>query len=106
MTLSRLGVEGCVTLTNVLSKVRSASCISEGSNSGLLGGSGEGGRGPMGRRSEECWELEHELCRESLYRDGVVGLGVGVVDRRLAVSLAALDAGRVGCGGSSESEGQ
>jgi hypothetical protein len=55
MTLSdRKGVKGCETLTCMFSKGMSASGISEGSNSGLLGGKGEGARGPIGRRSDEC----------------------------------------------------
>jgi len=80
--------------------------ISEGNNSGLLGGNGEGDRGPIGRRSDECCDVERAWCVESIARIGVVDLGVGVVERRVAVSLDARDAGRVGCGGSSKTEGQ
>ena len=70
-----------MTLTIVFSKVMSMSGISEGNNSGLLGGNGEGDRGPIGRRSDECCDVERAWCVESIARIGVVGLGVGVVER-------------------------
>jgi hypothetical protein len=94
-----------VTLTSVLSKAMSISGISEGNNSGLLGGNGEGARGPIGRRSDECCDVEREWWVKSI-EIGVVDLGVGVVERKVAISLDARDAGRVGCGGSSKTEGQ
>ena len=50
----RAGVEGWVTSIRVFSKGVSTSGISDGSNNGLLGGNGEGERGPIGRRSDEC----------------------------------------------------
>jgi len=93
-----------VTSTSVFSKAMSVSGISEGNNSGLLGGNGEGGRGPIGRRSDECCDVERAWCGKS--RTGVAGLGVGVIERRVAVSLDARDAGRVGGEGSSRTEGQ
>lgn len=59
IALARDGVEGCDMLIGVLSG-GSMSGISEGNNMGLLGGKGEGGRGPRGRRSAECCEVERE----------------------------------------------
>lgn len=82
MTLSeRDGVEDCVRFTSVFSSVISASGISEGNINGLLGGNGEGARGPKGRLSAECVEDGRVGRGDSIPRDGVVGLGVGVVER-------------------------
>lgn len=74
-------------LTKVGSSIKSSSASPEGisvdgNTCGLLeGGSGEGVRGPMGRRSEEFRESERVLRAES----GVTGLigvvGLGVVER-------------------------
>ena len=82
VTLSeRDGVEGCVRFTSVPSSIISVSGISEGNINGLLGGNGEGERGPRGRLSVECMEEGRDGHGDSIPRDGVVDLGVGVVER-------------------------
>ena len=82
MTLSDRDVaKGCVRFTRVHSSVISVSGISEGNTNGLLGGNGEGERGPRGRLSAECMEEGRDGCGDSIPRKGVVGLGVGVVER-------------------------
>jgi hypothetical protein len=76
----------------------SMSAIGSSSDAGLCTGSGEGARGPIGFRS-----LDVEMCR--LGRTDAVSLwscaGVGVTERKLAVSRDALDCGRRASGGGS-----
>lgn len=112
----RLGVTGgCVMFTNVVSSVRSASTGGPSFTAdmfGLLrGGKGEGVRGPIGRRSDECRDSDRGLRgdRSGLHtRLGVIESGRGVVDLWLCDSegisgnsLEDLENGRALLGGSS-----
>ena len=71
-------VEDCVRFTSIPSSAISVSGISKGNISRLLGGSGEGEQGLRGCLSVECMEEGH---------DGVVGLGVMIVEQNFGVSL-------------------
>jgi hypothetical protein len=75
-----------------------------GSNTGLLCGNGEGLRGPIGRRSDDCREAERE-CPEGEFEPlvGVADSGRAVVEARRGVSLNVREAGRTTGGGSSDS---
>lgn len=69
-----------MTSAKVFSSDISMSGISEGNRRGLLG-RGEGARGPSGRRSEECCDVERKGLGDSVLWIGVVDRKVGVVER-------------------------
>ena len=72
----------------------------------LLGGNGEGERGPRGRLSVECMEEGRDGRGDSISRNGVVGLGVVAAERKFGVSLDVRDDGRPDRGGSSTRMGE
>jgi hypothetical protein len=57
---------------------------------GVLEGNGEGLRGPIGRRSDDCWDAERE-CPGGEFEPfvGVADSGRCAVDCRMGVSLDA-----------------